>query len=190
MHLPQIRIESTFAKLGLNIEKPVQSIEQPKTELSIQQPKAILQIETTKGKLSIDQTKAWNDMDLKSVFKRIEEFAHLGYQDHLEGMARRAEQGDELMKIEHQGNPIQSQAKQNSERPYKQLHIGWIPSHFSVDIHYEPAKVNIDVQPQKPIIDAQIRKPIHDYTPGKVSGYMERWNSLSIDYINLFDEKM
>lgn len=190
MHLPQIRMESTFARLGLQIEKPVQRLEQPKADISMQQPKAILQMEMTPGKLSIDQTKAWNDMDLKSVRKRVEEFAQLGYQDCLEGMARRAQQGDELMKIEHKGNVIQAQAKENSERPYKQLHLGWIPSLFSVDIHYEPGTLTLEAEAQNPIVDVQINKPIHDYTPGKVSPYIEEWNSLDIDFVYLFDEKM
>lgn len=185
MNVPQIRLESNFIKMGLNIEKPKQEIEQPPAIQSIQQPKAILEIDTIPGRLTIDQTKAREDVDLKSVGRRVEEFAQNGYQDWLKGLERRASQGTELMKIENGGNPIASQAKENSEGQPKQFNIGWIPSHNSVKIQYESAKVNIKAQPQKPKIEVEIGKPTHSYTPGKVSTEIIEKNSLSIDFINL-----
>ncbi|MBT2687165.1 hypothetical protein J7I93_03100 [Bacillus sp. ISL-47] len=185
MNVPQIRLESNFIRLGLNIERPMQEISQPPAVLSIQQPKAILEIETAPGKLTIDQTKAREDVDLKSIGRRIEEFAQNGYQDWLKGLERRAAQGTELMRIENGGNPIAYQAKENSEGLPKQFNIGWIPSHNSVKVNYEPAKVNVKAQPQKPKIDVEIRKPIHNYTPGKVTAEILEKNSLSFDFINL-----
>ncbi len=68
--------------------------------------------------------------------------------------------------------------------PQKQTGLGWIPSPFSVKMHYEQAKVQFDVQTQKPIIDVQVNKPIHDYTPGDVSVSVSQKNSLQIDVIN------
>ncbi|MDQ0218418.1 hypothetical protein ELQ35_03470 [Peribacillus cavernae] len=188
MQLPQIRLQSNFIRTGLQIDKPIQEIDQPHAEQSIQQPHAVLEIETVPGKLTIDQTKAREDMDLKSIGRRIEEFAQNGYQDWLKGLERRAAQGNELMKIENGGNPLATQAKENSEKPMIPFNIGWIPSHFSVKTKYEPAKVNINVKPQKPIIDAEIRKPIHEYTPGKTSIEVLEKNRLVIDFINLFPE--
>ena len=127
MQLPQIRLQSTFIKTGLNIEQPIQEIEQPKAIQSIEQPKAIVEIDTTPGILTIDQSKARADMDLKNISQRIQEFAQNGVQDLLQGIARRVAQGDELMRIENGGNPIASQAKQDGEGPEKQFNIGWIP---------------------------------------------------------------
>jgi hypothetical protein len=185
MNIPQIRLESNFIRMGLNIEKPIQEIQQPPAVQSIQQPKAILEIETIPGKLTLDQTKAREDVDLKSIGRRIEEFAQNGYQDWLKGLERRAVQGTELMKIENGGNPIAYQAKENSEGAPKQFNIGWIPSRNSVKIQYEPAKVNIEAIPQKPKIDVEIRKPVHNYKQGKVSTEILEKNSLNIDFINL-----
>ncbi|MBN8201547.1 DUF6470 family protein [Bacillus sp. NTK034] len=185
MNVPQIRLESNFIKMGLKIEKSVQEIEQPPATQYIQQPKAILEIEAIPGKLTIDQTKAREDVDLKSVGRRIEEFAQNGYQDWLKGLERRAAQGTELMKIENGGNPIAHQAKENSEGPPLQFNIGWVPSHNSVIIKYEPAKVNIEAHPQKPMIEVETRKAVHTYTPGKVSTEILEKNRLDIDFINL-----
>ena len=185
MKTPQIRLESTFAQISMTTTPPVQEIEQPRAELDLQQPPAELSIETTPGKLTIDQTKAWEDMDLKHIFRRIEEYAQIGYEGWLEGIARMSRQGDELMRIEDGGNPLVEQARENSEDPLYEFNVGWVPSHFSVSTQYEPAKVNIDVKVNKPINHSRPSKPIINYTPGKVTTEIARYNSLKIDFENL-----
>ncbi|WP_404468962.1 DUF6470 family protein [Sutcliffiella horikoshii] len=185
MLFPQIRLQTTFAQTELQIQKPVQQIEQPRAELSIEQPKAELTMRRTPGRLTIDQTQAREDMDLKSVGRRIEEAAQLGRQDWLAGLARVAEDGNEMMRIENGGGAIVRQAKRNSEGPPKEFNIGWIPSHFSVKIDYEPGKVDIDVKEQKPMVEAKISKPLHDYTPGSAQVSLANHPSLEIDFENL-----
>jgi hypothetical protein len=185
MQLPQIRLQSTFAKIAIKTTPPVQEIKQPPAELDLQQPSAEMKIETTPAKLTIDQTKAWEDMNLKSIFRLIEEFAQKGYEDWLEGIARVSRQGDELMRIEDGGNPIAEQAKENSEDPIYDFNIGWIPSPFSVKTNFEPAKVHIDVKVHQSIIRAKINKPMIHYTPGKVTIDLAQRNSLKIDFVNL-----
>ncbi|WP_077619697.1 DUF6470 family protein [Bacillus sinesaloumensis] len=185
MELAQIRLNSQSAKIGIQTTKPVQEIQQPKADLSIEQPTAELLIETTPGKLSIDQTEAWADMDLKHISRRIAEAADKGYQDSLEGIARRAQEGNELMKIENGGTPISQIAKRNSEGPELQFNVGWIPSHFSVKTNYVPAEVDIQVNVNKPKINSTINKSIHEYTPGKVDITLEQRQSLNVDFANL-----
>jgi len=187
MRLPQIRMESQFIQLGFQIKKPVQHIEQPKAIQNIKQPKAKMEIETTKSNLIIDQSQTRAEEGFKPISQVAKETADLGKQKALEGISRRTRQGDELMRIENGGNPIKIQAKENSEKPYLPLGIGWIPSYGSVKIQYEPAKVDIEITPQKPEIEVVQRKPIHDYTPGDVSFYIEQKNWLKIDFVNLYD---
>ncbi|QIZ65901.1 DUF6470 family protein [Geobacillus subterraneus] len=185
MQLPQIRLQSTFAKIAIKTTPPVLEIKQPPAELDLQQPSAEMKIETTPAKLTIDQTKAWEDMDLKHIFRRIEEFAQQGYEDWLEGLARVSRQGDELMRIEDGGNPLAEQAKENSEDSIYDFNIGWIPSLFSVKTNFEPAKVHIDVKVNKPMNQTKINKPMIHYTPGKVTIDLAQRNSLKIDFVNL-----
>lgn len=164
MQIPQIRLQSTSMKIGLNIEQPVQQIEQKAADQSIEQPQAILEIRTAPGKLTIDQSQAREDMDLKSLSKRVEEFARQGYQDSLAGMARRAQQGTELRHIEKGGNALAEQARQNSKGPEKQFNLGWIPSHFSVKLDYQPAQVEIEATAQKPSLMLEsIDRTIHTH---------------------------
>ncbi|MGM0837641.1 MAG: DUF6470 family protein [Bacillota bacterium] len=185
MLFPQIRLESTFAHTDLSIRKPVQEIQQPKSQMTIEQPKAELTIDRTPSRLSIDQTMAREDMDLKSAGRRIEEAAQQGYQDWLEGLARVAQDGNEMMRIEHGGGAIARLAKRNSEGPADQFNIGWIPSHFSVKIDYEPGKVEIRFKENKPNIQVQTNKPVHDYTPGSTQVNLAKYQSLKIDFENL-----
>ena len=185
MPLAQVRLQSTDAKIELSSIRPVQEIKQPKADVSIKQLPAQVTIDTTPSKLSIDQTEAWADMNLKSVFRLTEEAADQGYQDWLSGLARRAQDGDELMRIENGGKPIANQAKRNSEDPTYDFNIGWIPSHFSVKLNYQPAKVNIDVKVNKPEINVYPMDPNIRYEPGKVNVQMKQFSSLKVDFANL-----
>ncbi|MEC2077886.1 DUF6470 family protein [Metabacillus fastidiosus] len=185
MQIPQIRLDSKFVQLGIKPTNARTETRQPQADLSIQQPKADLKIETVPSKLTIDQTEARADVDLKHISRRIEEAAQKGKQDLLEGIARRAEQGNELMKIENGGNPIAQHAKVNSVKPMKEFNIGFTPSAGSVKINFEPAKVNIDVKRNKPIIETKPNKPIVDYYPGKVEYEVLQPNELKVDFINV-----
>lgn len=174
--LAQIQIHTTPAKLEMN---------QPNADLKIKQPPAEISIRTTPGKLEIDQTKAWEDMNLMSIMKRNKIFAEEGLQKVKEGIARRARQGNALMKIEHGGNPIVNQAIENSFDGMKRLGLTFIPSRFSVKINYEPATIDIEVKRNKPIIEATPQKVIHRYQPGSVETSLKQRNSLEIDVVNI-----
>ncbi|AKS39505.1 hypothetical protein NP92_07420 [Anoxybacillus gonensis] len=181
MNMPQIQIRTVKAMLGLNIQKPTQHIEQPKAELYIEQPPASLHIYKQPARLTIDQSRAWRDMGLIGPLESTSRFAKEGRQALLEGIARQAEEGERLMRIEHGGNPIAEIATGKGMRPYRQLGITFIPSVDSVDVHYEPARVEIEVEKNKPIIQAKVNPPIHEYKQGKVSGHMIQYPSIQID---------
>jgi len=180
--IPQIRLESTNAQISMETRKATNQIQQPKADMLIEQPKADLSIRTIQGKLTIDQSQARADVDLKSVFLRTEEFAQMGKQGLLVGIQRRAQEGEELMKIENSGNPISMQAKRNGQKPTKEFGIGFVPSVGSVKVNYQPAVVETNITPNKPIISVQVNKPVHDYQPGKVEISLGQRNNLNIDF--------
>jgi hypothetical protein len=184
MQVPQIRLESTYAQIGIRTNHAHLAIEQPKADLTIEQPKANMSIQTNQSKLTIDQSKAREQMDLKSIFKRQDEASQLGYNGVLEGIARRAAEGEQLMKIENGGNAIASIAKQKSNPKPKELGKNWAPMIGNVNIEYTPSKVEIIIEPKKPIIHVQPNKPIFTYSPGKVEYMMEQYPSLKIDFVN------
>lgn len=184
MNIPQIRLQSISAQIGIHTTKGQQIIEQKQADVSIQQPKADLTIETTPSQLTIDQTEAWADMDLKHISRRIDEAAQRGYQDWLKGIERRMHEGRQLRRIQDGGNAIAAIAKQRTTKPIQPANIDFIPKPGSVKFDYQPSKANIDVKINKPIIDIRANKPLINYEPGNVDIELERKNSLTIDFVN------
>jgi hypothetical protein len=187
MKLPQIQIRTTDAKNDLQIHDPKQFIKQRKATQSIEQPAAILDIKTTSGRLKIDSSQARRDIGLIGPIESSNNYAEKGKQLALQGAARRAKEGRQLMESAGKGQgsaPIQSIAKQNHgpHRPGP-YNIKFVPSIGSVKIDYTPGTTNINITPQKPKIDVQVNKPIHDYTPGKVTGTMVVRPNVEIDVI-------
>ncbi|MEK3994148.1 DUF6470 family protein [Psychrobacillus sp. FSL K6-2365] len=181
MEIPQLQITSTRGVLGLRTTPGIQEIEQPRAILTQQQPAAILEISTTSPELLLDTTEVRADLDLKSVFKRTEEFAELGFQEGMEGIARRAEQGRELMDIGNGKNVIKEHAIENGSRHMKSLGIKFIPNPLKLQMSIQPGSLDINVEPQKPINEVKIQKPVYRYTPSKLTAQMEQWPSIQID---------
>lgn len=183
MNIPQIQIQTTDAKLGLNIEKGQQTIRQPKATQHIEQPAAIVDIRTTDGIMRIDSSQARRDIGMIGPLESSANFAAEGRQKAMQGIARRVSEGNQMMDIAHNKNAIVSIAKQNTFPNKKALGIDFIPSVGSVKLDYTPASVDINVQTQEAKISAQINKPIHEYKQGQVSGFMLQKPSIEIDVI-------
>lgn len=187
LRIPQIQITTTDIQMDLNIIKPRQTIEQPQATQTIEQPAAILDIQTSKGQLEIDSSQARRDLGLIGPLESIDNYAKEGKKKLLEGIARRAREGYQMMEgagKEQGGAVIQQIAIQNHgpKRPGP-YNIKFVPSLDSVKIDYIPGKADISVTPQKPKINVQVNKPVHDYTPGDVTGTMVVRPKVEIDVI-------
>lgn len=185
MQIPQIRMESQFAKIQINQTNAKLHIQQELPKMLMEQPPAEITIRTTPSRLSIDQTQAWEDMNLMSIRRRNQQFAAEGLRAGQEGIARIVREGNELMKIENGGNTIPVQAKRNYSPPMKELGIKFIPSHFAVKIDYQPSEVHIDATPNKPKIQAQVQAPQFQYEPGRVETSLLQRNNLDISFVNI-----
>lgn len=181
MNIPQLQIQTTPGILGLQTTKPTQEIEQPRATLTQQQPAAILEISTTRPQLSVDTTEARAEIDLKSVFRRSEEYAQFGKKGAMDGIGRRAQEGQQMMEIENRGNVIPEISKQNATPPPAPIGIRFIGNHSTIQVSVQPGTTTINATLQKAVNDVQINKPISQYTPGKVTGVMERYPSIQID---------
>jgi hypothetical protein len=174
MRLPQIRIQQTYAQLGLNIQKPVQEIRQPKAELNLRQEPAILDIRQARGELQIDTSEARANLDLKSSAQRSRENAEYGHRKALEAIA-------------HKGaNPIADIAFEETVLYQgKEIIAAGSIVGDGIEMRYDlkPAEINIQARGKR--MDPVIHRPIHNYTPGKVTGYMRQWNSVQFDVVGL-----
>ncbi|MDQ0159656.1 DUF6470 family protein [Alkalibacillus salilacus] len=195
MQLPPISYTIQRGQIGIDTQDAQLDITQQDADLQISQPEADLNIETTPSKLTIDQTEALRDMGIISAEESARQNAQEGRQTAQEGIARRASEGDEMMKIENGTDAIQNIVERNIPNPRQDFNIGWIPSsHFAVDINYQPAEVNIEATPNEPIINATPNKPQLNYQRGDVNTSlaqephfdinvdMESWRQSQYDY--------
>src|SRR5690625_4931669 len=106
MKIPQIRMESQMGRIRIEQTPAKLDIRQPHAKQSIEQPKAEINITTTPGKLTIDQSQAWEERNLMNTLRLTEINAQESIRALQEGVARRAEQGAQLVKIEQGGNVI------------------------------------------------------------------------------------
>lgn len=187
MRLPQIRLQQTYAQLGLRIQKPVQEIEQPKAELNLRQEPAILEIRQRPGELTIDTSEARANLDLKGPLERVRENAEYGHQKAMEAIAQISQEGDMLRAIENKGsNPIADIAFEESIiYQSKEIIAAGSLIGDGIEIRYKAHPVEIKVETRGKKMDPVIKKPTHKYTPGKVEGYIRQWNSLQIDFVGL-----
>ncbi|WP_088070586.1 DUF6470 family protein [Gottfriedia luciferensis] len=190
MQFPQIRLQTTIAKLGINIEKMMLEYEQPRAEMTIHQQNAEMDVQRVAPTLEMDSTEARADLDLKSARRRIEDAATDGYQAWLDGLARMSQQGDQMMMVQNNRNAISDIAKANSSHPIYDFNIAFVPRWGSFKMSYDPGSFNINWTTHKPEIEVTPQKAITNITPGKVGYYMSTWNSLKIDYTGLtIDQK-
>ncbi|KAB7665158.1 DUF6470 family protein [Bacillus sp. B1-b2] len=182
---PQIRLQSSPAKIDIQVLRGSLEIEPQHIKMELEQPKAELTIDKRPSKLTIDQTKAREDVGYKSVPRIVEDAAAEGKRAVLEGIGRRGRDRNELLQIQNDGNPIAAQAKRNSQGEPKQFGIGWIPSPNSVQIDYDPGDVTISVETKKPIISSTTNNPQNTFTPSKVNVQLAQYSSLEIDFENL-----
>ncbi|SFM23740.1 hypothetical protein SAMN04487943_110120 [Gracilibacillus orientalis] len=185
MRLPQIRIQSQNALIGIQTSDAQLSIQSGSVKQTIRQPQADLRINTRPGKMTIDQSKALADVGIIPTEQSIRKMAQESMQTAIQGSKKRRRQGDELMKIENGGDPILRQSKVNGDRPMKQFNIGWIPSGDAVKFDYQPAKVNIESTANKPQIEVQTTENQFHYQPGGIDVYLEQKNSINIDFENV-----
>lgn len=190
MKMAHLRMDATYGKIGLQTQNAKLRMNQQRADMTIRQPKAELSIQTLPGKLDIDQSKAFAEANLKSVYQLIEDFARRGREAVMKGIARRARQGDRLMKIENKGHPIADLGRINSSDPPLRFNIGWMPrSPFSVKFHYQPADVRIQWKIHGPEIHVTPHPTEFTYVPGSVSGFMRQRASLNIDVVGLRYDK-
>ena len=183
MNIPQIQMQSQSAQIAIHSRPAVQSIQQPKAHLQMKQQQATMTMRTIPGKLTIDQSQAWEDMNIKSVFRWTEENTMKAKQAVLQGIARVSAEGDEMLSLHTGRDVIVEQARRSTQSPPAETNITYIPSPFSVKTHYQPGKTDIRFQENKPVINARTQKPIISYQPGDVSIYLQQRNHLQIDLV-------
>jgi hypothetical protein len=185
MQLPQIRLQSTFAQIGLRRSEPVQEIQQVPAELTIEQTPAKMTIERTPARLLIDQEQAWNQLNLKGPAQLSADHAEFSRQQALEAIAEIVAEGNQMAAIETKSNAIDAIVTNKVLAPPADFNIAFIPSHGSVKFNYQPTELQINWQKGGAEFEAKPAQVNHQYTPGKTEVYLRQMNQLEIDFVGL-----
>lgn len=179
MRLPQIQIQQGFARIDLNIPRPILDIEQKPADVQIVQKPAELHVERIKGSFNVDATEARANMDMKSIRRRIFEIADLALQDVLDGIAAKSSEGDQLGQIENKNVSIGSMAMDNLLGEKELYDLPYNPDYMQIE--FIPDQLKIDWKVNKPDIQVIRNKPVITYTPGKVETYIKQKNWINIE---------
>ena len=160
-------------------------IETRNARLEFKQKHAKVNIETELPRVLIDQYECFASAGLKSPFDLTREAAQRGYQQAMEYIGKYAQDGDTLAAIEQGGYPIADIVVRDAY-PEHIFDIDFIPKArpkitVTGGIKYDAEKnsqgINNGVEGTYTPGYASI-----NYTPAKVSIYMEQYNSIKFGY--------
>ncbi|MEH7251000.1 DUF6470 family protein [Neobacillus niacini] len=183
MQVPQIRLQQTYAQIGLRITQPVQELQQVPADLSIIQTPAKMNLTRTPSKLDINQEQARNEVNMKmpDVFSR--DNAEAARQAGLEAVAKIVQEGNQLAAIENKTDALAAIAVNKSLPEPDDFNIAFIPSYGSVQIDYTPTELHIEWEKGGAEIKATPREVIHNYNAGKTEVFLQQKNQLQIDFV-------
>lgn len=178
-----LRITTIPAILGHTINKPQQSIEQPKAQYNGSTSFAQIRVEATLPKVTIDQTAAFSESGLKNIDTFMRENVQRAKQIAIESVGRNAAQGSRLQDIHKGGNTIKSNARENAIDQF--LHTFGMVTMPRSRPEINVIEGELDIQVTEGTISGgyEAQSPNIDYQPGNVERYMEQYNSITIEYL-------
>ncbi|MFN7252522.1 MAG: DUF6470 family protein [Anaerobacillus sp.] len=187
MQVPYIQMNSVLGQIGLQPNRPQMQINQRNAELSIHQDHSTMSISTRASKLYIDQTEAFADAHLKGPLRSSNEFISKAEGKVAQYIAKTAQQGDMMMRIENGFGAIPRIAEINSELyPEKELNVGFLPRSTSqVKFNYVPSEVKIQVTSSMPEIHVRKNDPQISIPKWQSNAYVKQKNNLTMKVIGL-----
>ncbi|AOM81902.1 DUF6470 family protein [Salisediminibacterium beveridgei] len=183
MDLPRIAIQSTQAQTAVQTSRPPMSISQQNADMQIDNAlSGRFRMSQEFVEISIDQTEAFADADVKSIFRRNDEWAQRAMQQALQYAAKTARQGEQLKKIENQGDVIPELARQDGERAPKEYNYGAVPSSMDkVQFGYQPGDIQVDVDWPDANIRVQRHEPQVSIPRWETNVYLQQKNTIRFD---------
>ena len=166
----ELHVNQTNGRLNSNIKPPNMSLQtKHDADFSINKQGGKLRINTQDAKVEISTREARGFLHHRFYKTYSKELAQRGFQASMQGIAKYAKQGDQLARIEEEGNPIISQAKANSEDPKKEIGLRSQPSpQFKVS----PGEVRTDYNRMKISTDSKSYWPKGELEWGEIERYL------------------
>ncbi|MED1791110.1 DUF6470 family protein [Brevibacillus nitrificans] len=179
MKIPQIRITQGFARLDMNIVEPKLDMEQKPADLSIKQNPPEMTVNRQRGSLYVDTTEARANVDMKSIARRIAEFADYSKGQVTQFIASKSQEGDQMMQISNKQSSIANQINGKRTAPKEPYQISFNPDYM--DIRFTPDKLTINWNISKPEITVNPHKPEINLIRGQVETYVKQKNWINVE---------
>ncbi|MDT8858787.1 DUF6470 family protein [Alkalihalobacillus sp. MEB130] len=185
MQLPSIQIHQTEALIGLRSQRPGLQIRQESPDMKIHQNHhGLIEISQTASKMHIDQTEAFADANLVPTLRQNKEYLESGKSKVAQFIARTAQQGDQMMRIENGTGALARISKVNSERPEKQATLGYMPKSMDrVNITFQPSQVTTRANVQPVTVTVQQKDPYIDIPKWQTETYIRQKNHISFQAV-------
>lgn len=179
MHIARIQIRTQDIVLGMETTPHQFHIQQPRGIQEIKQPRPELTIEQPQGELYIDQTRALDALGYVQSSTFSQRIASEGRRILLEGIARKAQEGDRLAAIHQGGDPILDIAWERARLETPRTLLGE-PSVNNVDITYISNSPRIDVEVRRLEHHYTVQKPRLEFVRGSLNIYVKQYPKVEI----------
>jgi hypothetical protein len=186
MRIPQVRIQTTKAQLGMESQKGfLEHVNPPQQQLDIKTNLVKVEIRSRAPQIRIDQTQAFAESGLKQPLALSQDNSAYSNQKMMESIGKIVDQGNQLMAIENGGNPIPEHAVYNA---YDQFVREWnmvtMPrSRPRIDLI--EGTVDIQVRGGDVVNNTRPSKVSFNYQPGKLDIYLKQKDSISMSVVDV-----
>ncbi|HBK85200.1 MAG TPA: hypothetical protein DDZ53_04110 [Firmicutes bacterium] len=178
---PLLSIQTTPALLGLNINPGSMRLKQRQADLVLEQPQAVMRVQGPSGQLVIDNTTVHQELGIGSPLVSARQQAVVSVRVAQQGTARRAREGDRMMR---QSQVIGTIAKEtNYASAHVETNVGLLPRSGPEIAYVGEPNPRIDVVPQAPRLRAKPQGPLIDIGPTVVKAYLQQKGSVEIEYV-------
>lgn len=177
----QLKVTNIPAKIGINKHDAVLAIRQPRGELEITTTPTDLNMKTEHVQVRIDQSQCFSEAGLKDIFELTEDFARMGKEAVLEGIANRVAEGNRMAMIENKVNVIAQIDMEKALPEPVETNIDFIPKSrpridFVGGVSFNPQMGKVDIK-------AKINSPEINATPPSMEFYLLQHPEFHFEFV-------
>lgn len=178
---PLISIHTAPAKLGVEISRGSMRLEQGHAGMTLEQPQAVMRVQNPSGHLQIDNSAVRQELGVGSELVTARERVAASIRTAQQGIARRAQEGDRMMRKPQVVGTIAKET--NLRSAHVETNVGLTPRSQPDITYLGNPNPSIDVTPQAPRFQITPHPPRLEATPSAIEVYLKQRDSVKIEYI-------
>ena len=172
-----IRLEYTSRNAQTNLESTQSTVQMETTPAKVE-------ISQPRGELTIDQTPCRYSIGLKNIADFAQEYVERGKQTAMDAIARIAQEGNQLARIENKSDAVSDIAFDSNLSDLSELDITWAPIALP-DIRYQANPVQLNPIAGKVNYSVQPGTVQGNFQPGSVDIRVTQYPSIEISAVDV-----